>query len=68
MIKYLKLNSREEFIFNNADYFSLWSKKNKFQFSNLTEAENYIVKEGISDKFIVYAVMDNTDANIATIN
>ena len=43
-------------------------KKNKFQFSNLTEAENYIVKEGISDKFIVYAVMDNTDANIATIN
>jgi len=68
MIKYLKLNSREEFIFNNADYFNLWSKKNKFQFSNLTEAENYIFKEGISDKFIVYAVMDNTDANIATIN
>lgn len=68
MIKYLKLNSREEFIFNNADYFTLWSKKNKFQFSNLTEAKNYIAKEGVSDKFIIYAVMDNSDACIGHIN
>ena len=68
MIKYLKLNSREEFIFNNADYFTLWSKKNKFQFSNLTEAETYIVKQGLSNKFIVYAVMDNSDASIGYIN
>jgi len=68
MIKYLKLNSREEFIFNNADYFTLWSKKNKFQFSNLTEAETYIAKQGLSNKFIVYAVMDNSDASIGYIN
>ena len=67
-IKYLPLNPREEYIYANVDYFTAWSKNYKAQFSNTTELENWISKNGLNDKFLVYAVMDNTDACIGTIN
>jgi hypothetical protein len=67
-IKYLPLNPREEYIYSNVNYFTAWSKNFKFQFSNTTELEDFISKNNLTEKFLIYAVYDNTDACIGTIN
>jgi len=67
-IKYLELNPREEYVYANADYFTAWSKHQKFQFDNTAELENFISKFSLTVKFVVYAVYDGVDACIGTIN
>jgi len=67
-IKYLELNPREEYIYSHVNYFTAWSKNFKFQFDNTTLLEDFISKNNLTEKFLVYAVMDNTDACIGTIN
>ena len=70
-IKYLELNPREKHIFNNATVFSVWSKNTKQSFTSVKSLEMYAKKLIVckpNTKFLVYAVMDNTDACIGTIN
>jgi len=67
-IKYLELNPREEYIYHNAEYFTAWSRQHKFEFSNLKELQDFILKNNLTRKFLIYAVYQNTDANIGTIN
>lgn len=71
-IKYLELNSREEEIKNNASLFTVWSKSTtKQSFSNIKNLEIYAKKMILckpNTKFLIYAVMNDTDALIGTIN
>lgn len=69
-IKFLELNPREKIIVNNATSYTLWSKKRTLKFKTSIEVLEYAntrIKSN-NEKFIIYAVMDNTDACIGTIN
>ena len=69
-IKFLTLNPREKNIVNNATSWTLWSKKRKLEFKTNIEVLEYAntrIKSN-DEKFIIYAVMDNTDACVGTIN
>ena len=77
MINYLKLNTREEEILKNATSFTLWSKStSRKEFPHLGALSEYITikldyEKNINfknTKFLIYAVMNDTDALVGTIN
>ena len=70
MINYLKLNTREKEIVNNATSWTIWSKNKKLEFKNSIEVLEYANTRIKSDegKFLIYAIMNDTDALIGTIN
>jgi len=71
-IKYLELNTRELEIKNNASLFSVWSRSTtKQSFHDIKGLEIYAKKMILckpNTKFLIYAVMNDTDALIGTIN
>lgn len=71
-INYLKLNTREEEIKNNATLFSVWSRSTtKQSFTDVKSLEMYAKKMILckpNTKFLIYAIMNDTDALIGTIN
>lgn len=71
-IKYLELNTRELEIKNNASLFSVWSRSTtKQSFTDTKSLEMYAKKMILckpNTKFLIYAVMNDTDALIGTIN
>ena len=71
-INYLKLNTREEEIKNNATLFSVWSRSTtKQSFTDVKSLEMYAKKMILckpNKKFLIYAIMNDTDALIGTIN
>lgn len=69
MINYLELNSREKYIVDNADYFTLWSKRSKKEFDTLDQLQDHVNNTELDNlKYLVYAVLDFGDACIGTIN
>jgi len=72
MINYLKLNTREEEIKNNATLFSVWSRSTtKQSFTDIKSLEMYAKKMTLckpNTKFLIYAIMNDTDALVGTIN
>lgn len=71
-INYLKLNTREEEIKDNATLFSVWSRSTtKQSFTDIKSLEMYAKKMILckpNTKFLIYAIMNDTDALIGTIN
>ena len=68
-IQIINLDEHEKIIFDNADYFTAWNRKYKFQSLTIINLffqifDNEDTKN--EDKFIIYAVSKNKDTPICT--
>ena len=68
-IQIINLDEHEKIIFDNADYFTAWNRKYKFESTSLKylffEIFNHQDTKN-EDKFIIYAVSENKDTPLCT--
>ena len=68
-IQIINLDEHEKIIFDNADYFTAWNRKFKFESISLKNLffeifNNQDIKN--KEKFIIYAVSENKDTPLCT--